>query len=45
MGKLNKSLGVGRTQTITVKGRKITFKRIAKTGFRQWQIVGNKKGR
>ena len=44
MGKLNKNLAVGKTQTISVrkKGggtRKVTFKRIAKTGFPQWRIM------
>lgn len=39
MGKLNKNCPVGKTQTIVVKGRKTTFKRVAKTGFPQWKIV------
>ena len=48
MGKLNKNLAVGKTQTITVNGkngkRKITFKRVKKTGNLQWKITKNVKG-
>ncbi len=47
MGKLNKGLAVGKTQTISVRKRgggtrRVTFKRIALKGFPQWRIMKTK---
>jgi len=42
MGKLNKNLPVGATQTIMVKGRRVTFKKVKKSGFGMWRIIKNK---
>jgi hypothetical protein len=45
MGKLNKKLDVGKTQSIIVNGkngrRKVTYKRVALKGFPQWKILKN----
>ena len=39
-------LKLGQSVTITVKGgRRVTFKRVSLTGFPQFRIMKNKKGR
>ena len=47
MGRLNKNLKVGQTQTIITKGkggrRKVTFKRMKMSGNLQWRITKNVK--
>lgn len=39
MGKLPKNAKVGNIHTITVRGRRVNFKRVKKSGFGCWRIV------